>query len=408
MTSITYDEMLNPLNLNNAIMTYTRGNMLSTYTKNNITSSYFYNHEGIRTKKVVGNVTHHYLLDEHRIVREYIVNGNNTNELIYLYGISGIIGFIYNLTLYLYEKDIFNNINKIYQISNNNKTLVAKYNYDAYGNTTVLDSNGSIDTNSNSIGNINPFRYRSYYFDSESGYYYLNHRYYVPFICRFLTMDNLSYLDSSSINGINLFAYCKNNPVMYEDPEGEFLGLLFLMATLFNATGSFIFGSIEQVITNGWNASNWDLSRLLSVYFDKFITNQSIITGVATALLTGNIIFGIIACIGMNQLTNAFYYNHFANANSSIEDNSYIYGYLTRWQRLDYTKTQYGSDSYYDLNKMRFYGEYSAHMYGYYVFRGIPFFERSLRKADVYAYSFDGRFGGLIDIFAIIFGLLGF
>ena len=86
---------------------------------------------------------------------------------------------------------------------------VAIYNYDAYGNTTVLNPDGTENTSSSFIGHINPFRYRSYYYDEESGYYYCNHRYYVPFIYRWLTMDDLSYLDSSSINGINLFAYCR-------------------------------------------------------------------------------------------------------------------------------------------------------------------------------------------------------
>ena len=110
------------------------------------------------------------------------------------------------------------------------------------------------------------------------------------------------------------------------------------------------------------------------------------------------------------EQANAIYYNYFADASSPITDSSYTDGHLTRWQRLDYMKTKFadaGDRTPYDLNKMRYYGEYSAHMYGYFVFGGGPF-SGSLDEADVNLYSLDGRFFGLIDFAAFIFGLLGF
>ena len=72
-----------------------------------------------------------------------------------------------------------------------------------------------VDTSGADIANINPFRYRSYYYDTETGWYYLNSRYYNPLLCRFITMDSVEYLGASgSMLSLNLYAYCENDPVM--------------------------------------------------------------------------------------------------------------------------------------------------------------------------------------------------
>ena len=66
----------------------------------------------------------------------------------------------------------------------------------------------------------NPFRYRGYYYDSSIGLYYLNSRYYDPETGRFLNEDLVSYLEPETIGGINLYAYCLNDPVNHIDPSG--------------------------------------------------------------------------------------------------------------------------------------------------------------------------------------------
>ena len=98
---------------------------------------------------------------------------------------------------------------------------MVKYRYDAWGKCKVLDATGAEITDNTHIGILNPFRYRSYYFDHGIGLYFLKTRYYDPEIGRFMTIDDLSYLDPESINGLNLYAYCGNNPVMYADPSGH-------------------------------------------------------------------------------------------------------------------------------------------------------------------------------------------
>ena len=98
--------------------------------------------------------------------------------------------------------------------------IVVKYTYDAWGNHKVLNASGVENTSVYFIGNINPIRYRGYYYDVETGLYYLQSRYYDPQTGRFINIDDISYLDPENINGLNLFAYCSDNPVMRVDPNG--------------------------------------------------------------------------------------------------------------------------------------------------------------------------------------------
>ena len=102
-------------------------------------------------------------------------------------------------------------------------SVVATYDYDAWGNCTVkaliADDNGHAVTDLNHIANLNPFRYRGYYYDTETGLYYLNSRYYDPQTGRFINADGLLGANGDLIS-YNLFTYCSNNPVMGYDPSG--------------------------------------------------------------------------------------------------------------------------------------------------------------------------------------------
>lgn len=131
--------------------------------------------------------------------------------MVYLYGKDGILGFTYNGTEYYYGKNLFGDISDIYDATG---TKVAHYVYDAWGNHDVYDGQGNAKTDSAFIGNINPFRYRGYYFDTETGFYYLHSRYYDPVAGRFLNADSLAYLGvDGELRGYNLYAYCGNNPL---------------------------------------------------------------------------------------------------------------------------------------------------------------------------------------------------
>ena len=97
---------------------------------------------------------------------------------------------------------------------------MVKYIYNAWGNCKVLDADGTENVATDFIGNLNPYRYRGYYFDVETGLYYLVSRYYAPSLCRFISRDSFEYANPDAINGINLYAYCNDNPVMNVDPTG--------------------------------------------------------------------------------------------------------------------------------------------------------------------------------------------
>ena len=75
-------------------------------------------------------------------------------------------------------------------------------------------------TLASTVGQINPFRYRGYYYDTETGFYYLQTRYYDPEVGRFLNADGIIGANGGII-GLNSFAYCSNNPVGFSDPSGE-------------------------------------------------------------------------------------------------------------------------------------------------------------------------------------------
>ena len=129
---------------------------------------------------------------------------------------------------------------------------MVKYKYDAWGDQEIE----LLDPKYEELAKANPFRYRSYYYDEETGLYYLKSRYYDPEVGRFITIDDISYLDPETINGLNLYAYCGNNPVMNVDPNGhkwwEFwkwdwakifgwvaTGIMAIAATVFVVAGTF-------------------------------------------------------------------------------------------------------------------------------------------------------------------------
>ncbi len=143
----------------------------------------------------------------------YDCEGNlaqQSNGMSFFYDSQGVSGFAYGGSNYYYKKDALGNVIAILDATG---ATVASYEYNAWGEHSI--------SGNTTIGNLNPFRYRSYYYDTETGFYYLQTRYYDPVTCRFLNMDDIDYADPSSIGGLNLYAYCNNDPVNYIDPTGH-------------------------------------------------------------------------------------------------------------------------------------------------------------------------------------------
>ena len=210
--------------------------LVRTSTSGNQTFTYVYDDQGLRVMKI---------LPANRKIR-YMYNGSQLMSEIgpdyrldFLYDENGqLYGFIKNGTYkYFYVRDILKNILGIIDSSGN---LVVKYNCTAYGNCTV-----TLDTD-DGLANLNPFRYKGYYYDRESDMYYCHSRYYVPEWCRWLNADSPNFLQPESLNGMNLFTYCGNDPVNCVDPTGCWgIGALFAITAV-----SMVIGGIAQLITN--------------------------------------------------------------------------------------------------------------------------------------------------------------
>jgi len=129
---------------------------------------YKYNESGIRIEKDVNGIKTKYHLQGSDIVSET----NNDVTTFFNYNKQGqLVGFEYDKQQYFYVRDLLGNIRNI--LDKNGSTVVT-YRYDAWGNHKVLNPNGTENTSSNFIGNINPFRYKGYYYDQETNWYYLN------------------------------------------------------------------------------------------------------------------------------------------------------------------------------------------------------------------------------------------
>ena len=197
--------------------TWTKGRQLTSATVDGEQVSYTYDMSGVRSSKTVNGTTYNYTTLSGKVMRQQW--DGKTLEFVYDDG-NQPFAMIYNdgstSTLYYY---VLNAQGDVIALLNANGTLAASYNYGAWGNCTVYDSSAKVLTDPTSIANLNPLRYRGYYYDAETGFYYLQSRYYDPAICRFINADGLF---TDGFVGSNLFAYCVNDPVNTVDPTGNF------------------------------------------------------------------------------------------------------------------------------------------------------------------------------------------
>ena len=242
--TIAYDVMGRPTSIGTHSLTWNKKGKLVGYDD----VAYTYGLNGIRTSKTINGVKTTYFILNNKILAEQ----SDDKKTIYHYSSDKLIGFAFNGVEYIYERNIQGDVLRIYR--KDNLTLVAEYQYDAYGNHKVINHTGD------NIGDINPFRYRGYYFDVETGWYYLNTRYYSPAMGRFISPDELSILDEtrSQINGLNLYMYCGNNPVMNVDQSGRFI--VSITALIIGAIAGAVISAgvnvVSQGIQKGWNNIN--------------------------------------------------------------------------------------------------------------------------------------------------------
>ena len=228
-STVSYDEMGNPTRYFGAAMTWA-GKQLKYWGKSGKYVNFAYNEDGIRTLKNSNGVVTNYYYNGSLLIGMTVGSGSSTRILRFSYDSSGsVVAVDYStdngttFNTYYYLRNAQNDIVKLIDSSG---STVVEYCYDSWGKP--LSTSGSL---ASALGKDNPFRYRGYVFDEETGFYYLQSRYYNPEVGRFISSDVL-LSTGQGVLGHNAYAYCGNNPASRIDTEGDLWDTLFDVVSL--------------------------------------------------------------------------------------------------------------------------------------------------------------------------------
>lgn len=215
--TITYDESGKPLEYYNDSKFVWEGDRLVRAVVEEKEIEFEHDSNGTVTKKRVNGLDTIYCIEG----TDYIAEISSEHTIIYMYDSeANVVGFSYNGEDYYYVK---NALKDVIKIMDSNYEVVCSYEYDAWGNITEIDGDKD-------IAEINKYRYRSYYFDVDMHMYYLHSRYYDATTGRFISSDQIDMMIYNEDN-LNLYAYCKNNPILYIDPEGTAIKVQIITLT---------------------------------------------------------------------------------------------------------------------------------------------------------------------------------
>ena len=229
----------NPLSYRGYTLTW-QGKRLQSLSGNNTTASYTYDEQGVRSSKTVNGVATTFSYNGSLLMAQVQGSGTSQVKQLYSYDANGqLISVNYNGTEYYYLR---NGQTDIVGLMDGSGNRVVEYTYDVWGK--LISTTGTLAT---SLGADNPFRYRGYYYDTETGLYYLMTRYYDPEVCRFISAD-VYMTTGQGVLGGNMWAYCGNNPVNRYDDGGEFWHIVAGFAV--GAVVGGIFGGLTS-LANG-------------------------------------------------------------------------------------------------------------------------------------------------------------
>ena len=207
--AITYDAIGNPLTYDGWTFTWKAGRMLASMVKTGTNAQFTYDHNGMRIRKIVNGVTTNYTLNGKNVV--HMTQGSH--DLHFFYDAQGKPAMVrFNGTDYFY---VYNLQGDVVALIDADGTQVVEYIYDAWGNP--ISKTGSL---AETIGTLNPFRYRSYVYDEETGLYYLRGRYYSSNWARFINSDLIINRSGKKYER-NLYGYAINAPMLREDRDGD-------------------------------------------------------------------------------------------------------------------------------------------------------------------------------------------
>ena len=259
--SLTYDAIGNPLTYYNGSsysMTWAKGRRLASVSRGSSSASYAYDMDGIRTSKTVNGVTTEFITQNGRVVRQswsgnvldFFYDSQQRPYAVTYKPADGAAATYYYIT---------NLQGDVVALIDSSGSLAAEYTYNAWGASLTMPYGGAgAGAVWPPIAELNPLRYRGYYYDAETGFYYLQSRYYDPKIGRWINPEPNVYVgafdDGSGITQYNVYAYCANNPVNFSDDTGEFAVAIAIGA----AAGGIIcaaISAVSQYVTTG--EINW-------------------------------------------------------------------------------------------------------------------------------------------------------
>ena len=240
-----------------------------------LVTTFTHNSDGIRTSKTVNGITTTFLLDGDRILAEHSSDGQT---IVYLFDHEdSLLGFVLNGDTYFY---VTNPLGDIIAIKNSNLEIVVEYRYDAFGN--LLEISGY---KADTVGAINPFRYRGHRYDASTGLYHIGGRLYSPVLGRFISpSQELGFIGNSISHNPYIFAL--NNPIS-NDYRGRAItikitisGIAFVAATVM----TLLFNSQQLQVTMA-NAAQ----RAIDALWNSFgLLSNSLVTSMLDKLAAAN------------------------------------------------------------------------------------------------------------------------
>ena len=330
--SISSDTIGNITNLNGPKYSWLGRQLQSVSNSDNSKTTYSYNADGQRIAKTVNsangdeyNYGYYYngdILAGYKLVITKSDGSSTTHNVAFMYDENGeAFGIDINGKEYFYVKNAQNDVIAI--VNSNNETVVS-YQYDSWGKLLSCEDTSEKDI----VSFINPYTYRSYFYDSDTEMYFLKSRYYNPELCRFINADG--YVQTGQgVLSLNTFAYCVNNPIIFADETGQFIGA--------------IVGGIIGAISGGISAKSNGrtvLSGVIGGFVGGFVCGLIADAGAALSCVTGGLALAVIGgalagaagnyltqLINAGQKTNAKYKNskmHVSNRTKMKEINNQI------------------------------------------------------------------------------------